>query len=138
MISADELYALAKCRFDECKILRDKGKPDGAVYLCGYSLELILKRHIVMTLNWDGFPDTTSEFKNLLSFKTHNLDVLLSLAGLEKQIREDDEIFAYWQRASTWNSEIRYKKVGDITQSQAVDIIEATRFLLNYIYPLRI
>lgn len=76
MLSTDDLYSLAKCRFDEAKILANNEKPDGASYLCGYALELILKRQITLHLNWvDGFPESDKEFSKKTSFKTHDLNV---------------------------------------------------------------
>ena len=59
---------------------------DGAIYLGGYVVELALKNRICVVLNWKGFPQTAGEFQNYKSFKTHNLDVLLSLSGVESKI----------------------------------------------------
>jgi hypothetical protein len=135
MLDSGGLYKLAKFRFEEARVLLANNKPDGAVYLCGYALELILKRHIVLTLNWDGYPDTKSEFdqRGLSSFKVHKLDNLLYLAGLEKRMKADTQALARWQTAQTWNSEIRYKAPGSLTQSEASRIIEATRHTINFI-----
>jgi hypothetical protein len=133
MLSGQTLYKIAKCRFEEAEILLTSGKPDGAIYLCGYALELILKRHIVKVLRWDGYPDTKKEFEQFKSFKVHDLDVLLRLSGLEKNIQADSAIFAKWQIANTWKSEIRYKEVGSVTIVEARDIINATRDVLNHI-----
>lgn len=88
MIKAQQLYDIAKCRYEEAGILLVNKKADGAVYLCGYSLELILKYKIVKVLNWDGYPENSNEFKGYQSFKVHNLDVLLKLSGLEKKFKQ--------------------------------------------------
>ena len=133
MLTAQNIYALAKCRYEEAKILLKNDKPDGAVYLCGYALELILKWKIIKILEWDGYPETTKEFENYKSFKVHKLDVLLSLSGLGKKIQFDNNIYARWQIASTWDSEIRYKEIGRITEAEANDIIEATKQTINFI-----
>jgi hypothetical protein len=138
MLKDQDLHDIAKCRYEEAKILLASNKPDGAVYLCGYAMELILKRHIVKILQWDGYPETNAEFSNYKSFKVHNLDDLLKLAGLEKKIRSDTIAFARWQIVKIWNSEIRYKKVGSMSNSDAQDIINATRDTINSIHNLRV
>lgn len=133
MISNQKLYDLAKSRYDESKILLTNHRPDGAVYLCGYALELILKQRIVKTLDWDGYPETKKEFEYYKSFKVHDLDVLLRLCGLEKKIQADNTIFALWQIAKGWNSEIRYREIGKVPESEASGIIEATRKIINFV-----
>ena len=134
MITPENLYEIAKSRYDESKILLQYHKPDGAVYLCGYALELILKRQIVKTLKWDGYPAESNQFKEYQSFKTHKLDVLLHLSGSENKIKEDTTMYAKWLKASAWNSEIRYKEVGKITENEARGIIDATRDVVNFIF----
>lgn len=131
MISPTDLYDIAKSRFEEAKLLNTAGKFEGAVYLCGYALELMLKRYIVLNLSWDGYPETSKEFESFKTFKTHDLDVLLRLAGLEKKIQIDKSVYAAWQTAKLWKSEIRYKKVGSVVEKDAENTIEATRTVIN-------
>lgn len=136
MISQDDLLRISLSRFKEAKILLEKNRFDGAVYLCGYALELLLKRHICTVLNWDdGYPSTSKEFDKLKlkSFKTHDLNCLLKLSGLEKQVRADSALFADWQIANTWDSEIRYRNIGSVNKTEAESTINASRTLLNYI-----
>lgn len=133
MLTIINLYDLAKSRYEEAKILLVQNKPDGAVYLCGYALELILKRRITLHLDWDGYPDTRTEFENYRSFKIHDLSVLLKLSGFEKKIQFDNTMYAKWQIASSWDSEIRYKQLGKVSNSEAQDIINATRDIINFI-----
>ena len=104
----------------------------GAIYLCGYAVEITLKARICRTLRWTGFPETKSEFQEYQSFKTHNLEVLLRLAGREA-IRVAH--FADWSVVMTWDSESRYKRAGKVKvkQMQARDMIEATRRLMRVI-----
>jgi hypothetical protein len=59
------------------------------MYLCGYAIELSLKARICRTLKWVGYPDTAREFENYKSFKTHDVDVLLRLSGIEDRINRD-------------------------------------------------
>lgn len=136
MIASKKLYELAKSRYDESKILLKNKKLDGAVYLCGYAIELMLKKRIVDLLDWDGYPDSNAEFKEYKSFKVHDLDVLLALSGLEKTFQKNTIIFAKWQIARTWDPETRYKEVGKLLETEAQDIIDATRDILNFIVQL--
>ncbi len=133
MISEQSLYDLAKCRFEEAKILVSNNKADGAVYLCGYAIELMLKRRIVRILEWDGFPENRPEFEGKQSFKSHNLSLLLVLSGMEKKIQSDDSLYAKWQIAGAWDSEIRYRLVGTTKISEADDVIAASKDILNFI-----
>jgi hypothetical protein len=133
MLSKEELYKLAKCRFEEAEILLASHKPDGAVYLSGYAIELMLKRKITDLLDWDGYPANPKEFESKLSFKIHKLPTLLHFSGLERRLKSDTVLFARWQIASTWDSEIRYQEIGVRTEAEAQDIIEATRDILNFI-----
>jgi len=133
MLSSEDLYKLAKARFEEAEILLKNKKPDGAVHLAGYAIELMLKRRIVHVLDWDGYPDTKPEFERKQSFKIHDLSNLLHLSGLEKKLQADNGLFAKWQIAGAWDSEVRYKKLGQVSQSEARDIINATRDVLNCI-----
>lgn len=134
MLSSDDLYKLAKCRYEEAKVLAKNNKPDGATYLCGYALELILKRRISLHLDWsDGYPENNNDFNKKQSFKTHDLGDLLHLSGLEQKIKKDVSMFAYWQIAKTWQVEQRYKRVGEKNESEMSSIIDATREVLNWI-----
>lgn len=135
MLSADELYKIARSRFNEARVLASNDHPDGAVYLCGYALELILKRKIVLLLNWEGYPENNAEFKEygLWSFKTHALGDLLHLCGLERDLLEDTEVEASWRKAKNWDSQNRYRRIDDIDVDEATSTIEATRRVVNWI-----
>lgn len=130
--SEDDLFKIAKARFRESKLLADE-EPDGAVYIVGYALECMLKRKIIQTLKWDGFPETDKEFDGLKYMKTHKLTQLLRLSGIEKSLLSDVAMEAKWKAASSWDSEIRYQKIGTISVPEARERIEATRVILNFI-----
>ncbi|MGH9933419.1 MAG: HEPN domain-containing protein [Pyrinomonadaceae bacterium] len=87
MIEHGELLKIAEERLKDAEALLAAGRYDGAIYLGGYVVELALKSRICRTLNWKSFPQTTGEFQNYRSFKTHDLDVLLSLSGTEDKIK---------------------------------------------------
>jgi hypothetical protein len=77
MITRSELRKLARTRLRDAEALFTTNRYDGSIYLCGYAIGLVLKARICRTLKWGGFPETRAEFKEFLSFRTHNLDTLL-------------------------------------------------------------
>lgn len=106
MITIKELDDLCKDRLEDAEILMNAKRYDGAYYLCGYAVELALKRRICKIMNWDGFPNSKKEFEGLSSFKVHNLETLLRLSGQEKHIKKN--FFAEWSVIIEWNPETRY------------------------------
>lgn len=61
---------IAKERLTDAETLLNAHRYDGAVYICGYSIEIALKHKICNTLNWTGFPSTSKEFEKFKSPKT--------------------------------------------------------------------
>lgn len=110
MISIRTLQTLSAARLEDANTLLSSGRREGALYLCGYAVELALKAKICETLNWDGYPDTGAEFHLLNSFRTHDLSVLLHLSGIEKEIKRDRN--ADWNVVSKWKPESRYIPLG--------------------------
>ena len=102
---------------------------DGAVYLCGYAVELALKARICTVLHWPGFPSTQAEFKGLQSFKVHELDILLRLAGREAKIRASYS--TEWSVVTQWDPDTRYKPVGSSNRAAAASMISSTERLLK-------
>ncbi len=131
MLTPPELRTIAAARLQDAQILLANGRFDGAGYICGYAIELALKARICDTLNWNGYPANRNEFTNLQSFKTHNLDVLLSLSGREQAIKQGH--FADWSIVSAWNPEARYQNVGGVTPADAQALIASTATLLPLI-----
>jgi hypothetical protein len=87
VISRTDLRRIARARLRDSEALFDAGRYDGAIYLCGYAIELALKARICRVLNWPGFPATRAEFTPYQSFRTHSLDVLLTLSGWEQRVK---------------------------------------------------
>src|SRR6266705_3045443 len=83
MIPTADLKSIARARLNDAKVLLKGRRLDGAVYLCGYAVEMALKARLCRTLKWSGFPETGAEFQGLQSIKTHNLEILLRLSGVE-------------------------------------------------------
>jgi len=129
VILIDELQAIAQARLEDAKVLLANDRVDGAGYVCGYAVELALKARISRTLNWVGFPEKRAEFENLLSFKTHKLDVLLALSGQEQRIKSDHLI--EWTAVATWDPEVRYKSVGKAQRPEVELMIQSAEGLLG-------
>ena len=129
MITRTELRNLAKARLKESKILFDTKQYDTATYLCGYAVELALKARICRTLKWSEFPPNGKEFKGFHAFKTHDLDILLTLSGISEKIT--NHYSTEWSIVSRWNPENRYKKIGSETKQTAFNMINAVNELLK-------
>jgi hypothetical protein len=129
MITRSELRRIARARLRDAEVLFAGGRYDGAVYLCGYAVEVVLKARICRTLRWDGFPSTSGEFASLQSFRTHNLEVLLSLTGQFQAITS--RYPAEWLVVTNWSPEFRYNTIGTSTRDEARRMIDAARVLLG-------
>jgi hypothetical protein len=129
MISVADLKKIASARLKDAEVLYKGRRLDGAVYLCGYTVELILKARICKTLKWSAFPSTNSEFQGLQSFKTHRLDLLLSLSGQEAKIKT--RYLADWSIVASWDSETRYSVIGTATPTDARDMIESAKIIVK-------
>ena len=106
MLKRFDIQLIAQARLKDAEVLFEAQRYEGAVYLCGYVVELGLKYKICKTLNWDGYPLTRKQFQNYSSFKTHKLDVLLRLSGAEENIKS--KFLAEWSVVSEWDPENRY------------------------------
>ena len=129
MLTRQELKKIARARLEDAKALFQSGRYDGSIYLCGYAIEIGLKNKICKTLRWRGFPSTRSEFQDFHSFRTHSLDILLKLSGVEDKIKKS--FLAQWSIVAKWDPEARYKEVGSTTKQSAALMIEATNILLD-------
>ena len=128
MLTPTDLRTIAQARLQDAHILLTNGRYDGAGYICGYAVELTLKARICDTLNWPGFPQTAKEFANYTSFKTHNLNVLLSLSGREQIIKQSHLVD--WSFVRQWNPEDRYRVAGGISAQDAQPFLASTTALL--------
>lgn len=129
MIATKDLRTIARARMHDARVLLQSKRFDGAFYLCGYSVELALKARICQTLKWSGFPETANEFRNLQSLKTHNLEVLLRLSGVEGRVKS--KYLAEWSVVLDWNPEKRYQPIGQSTLQQAADMVTCAKRLLD-------
>ncbi len=129
MITRADLTKTARAHLRDAGILYKRGSYDGAVYLCGYAVEIALKARICRTLRWAGFPSTPGEFQYAKSVQTHNFDALLLFSGVESRIKP--ALAADWVQVSNWNPELRYSPVGTQTAAAAAGMIAATRVIIR-------
>jgi HEPN domain-containing protein len=131
MISLKDLRKIAKARLKDAGVLLAARRYDGAIYLCGYAVELTLKAQICNILKWQSYPSTPNEFRDYQSFRTHDLDVLLHLSGREQYIKLN--WFVEWSTVAQWNPSARYKPIGTAGSSDAKQMISAAKKLLGKI-----
>ena len=129
MIARADLRRIARMRLRDAEVLFKGRRFDGAIYVCGYAVELTLKARICTTLRWAGFPSTGGEFKNYGSFKIHDFEVLLRLGGREAVVRSAH--VTDWSVVMTWEPEFRYHLPGATTRPTAASMIESTRRLMR-------
>ena len=125
MIPVKEMIALCKARADDATALFEAKRYDGAVYTCGYVVEIALKIRICKTLKWQNFPPSKSQ--DFKAFKVHNLDFLLTCSGKEVEIKKN--YFNLWSFfTSNWNSEMRYEN-RKIDEHGAAEMLKASQTL---------
>ena len=129
MITRSDLIKIARVRLRDVEVLYRSRRYDGAIYLCGYAVEIALKARICKALSWPGYPSTGGEFQNYQSFRTHNLDVLLRLSGVEERVKTT--CMTEWSAVATWDPETRYKPIGSATRQAAALMIASSRVLLR-------
>lgn len=129
MISTSDLIIIAKDRLTDAETLLNAKRYDGAVYLCGYSVEIALKYKICKTLNWIGFPSTSKEFEKCKNLKTHDLDVLLAFTGVETTLKSTH--LAEWSAIAIWNPEARYNPSGVISSADATLMLNSSKNIIQ-------
>lgn len=128
MLSKNELQQIAQARLQDAEVLFVAGRCDGAVYLCGYAVEIALKARICRALKWAGYPSTNKEFEGYQSFRTHDLDTLLHLSGVELKIKTKH--FAEWSVLASWDPNVRYRPIGHASPSDAQDMLKSAKVIL--------
>ena len=123
-----DIRKISSAKLKDAEILLVNGRYDGAVYICGYAIELGLKNQICKKLKWSEYPPGNNR-QNYRSFITHNLEILLSLTGKENLIKT--KYFAEWSVVTQWSSEMRYNAIGKILKMDADSMIKSTKILLK-------
>ena len=135
MKTPEEIKELAWLRLREAEILSANGMHDGAFYLAGYSVELILKAKICQRIGVPNIFDEQS--KNELnsgisiirnSLKTHNLNVLLIYSGLKDAFeteKADNQVLFKTNSLlfGNWDEKCRYKPCGYMKSQDVENLI---------------
>ncbi len=127
-------------RLSEAELLCNHGKYDGAFYLAGYSIELMLKAKVCEHLGIDNLfdekPQTVvhgvSDVRKAV--KTHDIAVLLIFAGLRIKFGTDKSENKVLEQTNTrlfdasghctWNEQIRYQPIGSQIAKDVQELVE--------------
>lgn len=136
MTNPKEIRDLAYQRLKEAEILYKNGMCDGAFYLAGYSVELILKAKICDRLGIPNLFDETNSDANSIkgigdirkTLKTHNLFTLLIFSGLKIKFDGDKATNKELAKANSllfnaWDENARYKPCGHILDKDVEKLI---------------
>jgi HEPN domain-containing protein len=108
-VNRTQLQQLAEERVRDAEALLKAGQWSGAYYLTGYAVEFGLKACIAKLTNQHDFPDK----KLVQRSYTHEIDVLLEVAGLVLQRKTDvtanPTLGANWLLVKDWDEEARYQ-----------------------------
>ncbi len=112
-LTRKDFQRLADLRAKEAVVLASNKNEQGAFYLGGYAIECALKACIAKKTKRHEFPPKVDEVRKVY---THNLEELLRLAQLEKQleadVRTNPNLGINWGVVKSWNEETRYKAAG--------------------------
>ena len=129
MLTTSDLNSIARARLKDAKALFSKGRFDGAAYVCGYAVEMALKKRIVKTLKWPGFPDDGGKSGGFKGFKIHDFAALVQFTAWEDKIKA--KLGADWTVVLQWSPESRYRVPGKVTRVDARQMIESTQRILK-------
>ena len=152
MKNHEEIKQLAYERLSEAEILCSHGKYDGAFYLAGYSIELMLKAKVCEHLGVDNLFDEkpqsvvygVSEVRK--SVKTHDIAVLIIFSGLRRKFEIDKSENKVLEQTNTrlfhdsghctWNEQIRYQSIGSqnsVNVQRLIELLQHKEGLLQWI-----
>lgn len=143
MLTVNQLRELARERIKDAEALFTSKRYEGAMYICGYAVEIALKARICKTLRWTDFPSETKEFRQNQKYqflKIHALGLLLSYSGQEERVKTT--FSAEWSAVSAWSSDSRYtpatkgtrktrRRVVDRLEIKARLMIDSAKILLK-------
>lgn len=136
MTNPSEITKLAWQRLQEAEILYANNMHDGAFYLAGYSVELMLKAKICERLGIPNLFDESDKTANAIegigeirkAVKTHNLFTLLIFSGLKVKFdnsKATNKTLAKTNSLlfSAWDESARYKPCGHFKPSDVNNLI---------------
>jgi len=131
MQTVQEIKNLADSRLKEARLLYDNGYYDGAAYIVGYAVELILKAKVCELLEVPDFfhENSSVDGKVLRSFKTHDLEALLILSGLRNKFqlakRNNIDLADNWIIICEWSENRRYLPKGTFSAQNTLEFLNA-------------
>jgi hypothetical protein len=128
-LTEKDLESLSMERLQDARALYSANRYDGAFYICGYAVELGLKRKICKTLGWIEYPNSAKDKEKYKSFLTHDLEVLLHFSGVEQYIRQ--VCWDQWSVVTLWKPEIRYSSEKQTDKAVKLMIESAETLLEN-------
>jgi hypothetical protein len=115
---------MAEDRVVDAKVLLDASRWSAAYYIAGYAVECGLKACVLARVENSGVIFDDPKFATQV--RTHKLDDLIKLAGLEQQFgaakQGNPSLLTNWGVASAWTEESRYQVH---IQQQAEQLFEA-------------
>lgn len=139
MISLTDFEKVANARFEDAVTLAMYDRYDGAIYLCGFAVEIALKIRITKEHQRTLFPEKSYEFKNfnIPGIKTHSLVKLRDLLSepmLSSLSTNGEHYKTFNVLVTNWDVDYRYKKLsGDTNKSLCFKLIESVEYLLGVI-----
>ena len=138
-MTGTELKRLTQLRLKEAQVLCDNKLYDGSCYLAGYCIELALKAAICKRMGTMDFFDAIKP-ETARAFKIHNLEELVTLAGLRTQfnlqINNNSQFQDNWstiKKTINWSEQLRYQM--DKNQLEAQMMLLALTDTKNGILP---
>lgn len=145
MITKPVLKKLAENRLTDAKVLLNNRRYFAAIYLAGYSLELVLKYRICMLLKFNnGFPEDKLEFnsyylsttkgllqntvRELKDIRHHNLSKLLRYSG--EQVNIESKFTSDLIIVKDWTPEMRYS-INTIRKQKAVNFLKSAKVIVD-------
>ncbi len=124
-----QLQALAKTRLKDTKAFLGRKRWSAAYYLAGYVVECGLKSCILRHLVEPGSLFGDEEYlKKLSKCWTHNLAVLLNLAGLDKVLRDacdvNPALGVNWGIVKDWKETSRYEDKDEVAARTLLEAIQ--------------
>lgn len=136
MKNPTEIRKLAKQRLSEAEILCKSCKYEGAFYLAGYGIELMLKAKICERLGIPNLFDETEPTKDSFrgmgeirkALKTHSLFILLAYSGLKSKFEENKttnfDLFRLNPLFFTsWDQTCRYRPCGYMSKKDVETLV---------------
>ncbi|MEY4767979.1 MAG: hypothetical protein RL637_618 [Pseudomonadota bacterium] len=154
MKNPTEIKLLAYERLEEAEILCNAGKYDGAFYLAGYSVELMLKAKICEHWGIYNLFDSQCDIAKIeyirKAVQIHDIRLLFIFAGLRMKLqealflgnRELMELYGYLIAGTgkhencLWSEQVRYQAIGSKKPKEVIRLIEllqSERGLLKWI-----